>query len=942
MVEADGWSGDGKLGPRCDIETRMAGALDKRMTRPVRPLYIPPLEADHTESGSLIMRDGSTAAIRPAESSDARLMQQFVNRLSPESRRHRFFSESPPSSDSIAAVCNSSNPRSQFTLIVTRAWEGTSRIIAVGSYWAKNGQTAEVAMAVDDAFHGKGLGTLLLERLAVVAIRHGFSHLWAVTHVDNLAMREVFRDSGFTAHESYEGDDMDVELSLIPTETTVTRAEVRERLATIASLRSFFQPQSVAIIGASRDPNKIGYRLLDAITACRFRGAIYPVNPQTTAIKEIRTYPTVLDIPEPVDLAVIAVPRDSVSSIIEDCAAKGVRALVIITAGFAEAGPEGAALQQQLLVKIRQHGMRMIGPNCFGIMNTDPDVQLNASFTTLFPLRGRAAMSSQSGAIGIVTLTAARQFHLGISSFVSVGNKADVSTNDLLQYWEEDPDTDVILLYIESFGNPRRFARIARRVSRRKPIIAVKAGRSPSGRRAASSHTAALAASEVAVDALFHQAGVIRAESLDDMLALAAGLSAQPLPPGERVGIITNAGGPAILCTDACEAGALVVPELSDQTKMRLGSFLPSVAALSNPVDLIASATPAQYTKAIETLLAADETDALIILYISVTVTDAADIAHGILTGIANGRKGGAKAKPVFIGWMAEGDRDRTFNFQTETIPTYHVPETPARVLSKAVSYGTWRQQRPGVVHDFEDLDLLTVRKICADARSSRGAGWLPTKDTRNVLEAMRLPLQPGGVARTADEAVAVARQVGFPVAVKLASHQIVHKTEIGGVHVNLAEAEAVRNAFDSIRARLGEVHQLDAMEGVLVQPMVTGGVEVMIGVADDPLFGPVIAFGLGGIHVEILGDVQFRITPLTDRDASEMIKDTKGYRLLLGYRGHPPADLEALEETLLRVSRLVEEIPEISELDLNPIFALPPGQGCRIVDARIRLTPGR
>jgi acetate---CoA ligase (ADP-forming) len=904
----------------------------------VRPLYIPPLTFDHAESGSLILRDGTTAAIRPSEPTDAPRMQEFVDRLSPESRRHRFFSESTPSIDVIAALCDSSNPRSQLTLIVVRASEGTLRIIAAGSYWAKEAHTAEVAMAVDDGFHGKGLGTLLLERLAMLAIRHGFTRLWAVTHAENLAMREVFRESGFTTHEAYEGDDMEVELSLIPTATTVTRAEVRERLATTASLRPFFHPQSVAIIGASRDPKSIGFRLLEALTTNHFHGPIYPVNPKATEITGVRTYPSLRDVPGPVDLAVIAVPRDSALSVVDDCAAKDVRALVVITAGFAEVGADGAALQKQLAEKVRQHGMRMIGPNCFGLMNTDPNVQLNATFTSLFPPPGRVAMSSQSGALGIATLAGARRFHLGISSFVSIGNKADVSSNDLLQYWEEDPVTDVILLYLESFGNPRRFARLARRVSRRKPIIAVKAGRTQSGRRAASSHTAALAASDVAVDALFHQAGVIRADTLEEMLALAAGLAAQPLPSGRRVGIITNAGGPAILCTDACEAGGLNVPELSDRTKAELAAFLPSTAALNNPVDLIASATPTQYGKATETLLAADEIDALIILYMSVTVADTAGIAQGIQRGIANGRKTGAKTKPVLIGWMAEGDVDRVFFLPTETIPTYSLPESPALVLSKAATYAEWQQQPLGMVPEFDDLELSAAQKICATALSQRGVGWLTTEETRSLLSAMRLPAQSGGVAHTADEAVALARKNGYPVAVKLASRQIVHKTEIGGVQLNLSDERAVRNAFESIKAHLVHTSQLEAMEGVLVQPMVTGGVEVMVGVTHDPLFGPLIAFGLGGIHVEILGDVRFRITPLTDRDATAMVREIKGYRLLTGYRGHPAADVEAIEDLLLRISRLVEEIPEISDVDLNPIFALPPGQGCRIVDARIRL----
>jgi acetyl coenzyme A synthetase (ADP forming)-like protein len=906
-----------------------------------RPLYIPPLRSDRVESGTLILRDGTAATIRVSQPTDAGMMQQFVERLSAESRRHRFFSESTPQANVITALCDSSEPRRQLTLIVTRIWEGGLRIIAAGSYWAKAADTAEVAMAVNDGFHGKGLGTLLLERLALIAIRHGFTRLWAVTHAENLAMREVFRESGFTAHEAYEGNDMEVELSLIPTAATITRLETRERLATIASLRPFFQPRSVAIIGASRDPKSIGFRLLEALTTNHFRGCVYPVNPTATELLGIRVHPSVRSVPGPIDLAVIAVPRDSVLSVVDECAAKGTPAVVVITAGFAEMGAAGAALQQQLSERVRQHGMRMLGPNCFGIVNTDPNVRLNGTFSARFPAAGRVAMSSQSGALGIAALTGARRFHLGISSFVSVGNKADVSTNDLLQYWEEDPSTDVVLLYLESFGNPRRFARIARRVSRRKPIIAVKAGRTSSGRRAAGSHTAALAASDVAVDALFHQTGVIRAETLEEMLALASGLSTQPLPRGRRVGIITNAGGPAILCADACEACGLVLPELSAHTKSTLGAFLPAAAALNNPVDLIASATPEQYCKAIETLLAADEIDAVIVLYISVTAGDTAGIAQGIQAGIANGRQSHGKMKPVFLGWMAEGESTPTFPSLTETVPIYAVPENPALVLGQASAYAEWQQRPTGMVPDFDDLDLPLVRMICANALSQRGPGWLTTEETRILLNAMKLPIQPGGIARTSDEAVELANKIGYPVALKLASHRIVHKTEIGGVHLQLIDDGAVRHAFESMRARLAEAGQTEAMEGGLVQPMVTGGVEVMVGVTHDPLFGPLIAFGLGGIHVEILGDVQFRVTPLTDRDAAEMVRRIKGYRLLSGYRGHPPADLEAIEDALLRISRLVEEIPEITELDLNPIFALPPGQGCRIVDARIRIETG-
>jgi acetyl coenzyme A synthetase (ADP forming)-like protein len=703
-------------------------------------------------------------------------------------------------------------------------------------------------------------------------------------------------------------------------------------------LRAFFQPRAVAVVGASRDPQSIGARLLDALISSGFRGPVYPVNPHASELAGLRAFPTVRAVQEPIDLAVIAVPPGAVLTVVDDCAAKGVRALVVITAGFAEVSAEGRALQDRVLEKVRQHGMRMIGPNCFGLVNTDPAVRLNATFTSTFPPAGNIAMSSQSGALGLAILGAARRLHLGISTFVSVGNKADVSGNDLLLYWEEDPATEVILLYLESFGNPCRFARIARRVSRRKPIVAVKAGRTQSGRRAAGSHTAALAASDIAVDALFQQTGVLRAETLEEMFILAAGLAHQPLPAGRRVAVVSNAGGPAILCTDVCEARGLVVPELSGPTKTRLAAFLPRTAALKNPVDLVASATPDQYRKAIETLLAADEIDALIVLYIAVVATDTTAVAEQILSGLAAARRAGAKAKTVLICWMAEGDPGRSFALPTETIPTYALPEAPALALSKMAEYAEWRGRPAGKAPEFDDLDMARARAICAKAQSLRGDGWLTTEESRALLTAMKLPVADGGVAATADAAAAVAQRVGFPVAVKLASHQIVHKTELGAVCLNLADERAVRDAFESIRARLVREGKLNAMEGVLVQPMLSDGVEVMVGMTQDPLFGPLLAFGLGGIHVEILGDVRFRVTPLTDRDAAEMVRDIKGYRLLRGYRGHPPADIEAIEEVLLRVSRLVEDIPVIREIDLNPIFALPPGEGCRIVDARIRI----
>ena len=902
----------------------------------IRPLHMPLSQDDGSDSGHAILSDGTTALLRVAQLSDADELQLFVDRLSPAARRHRFFSETAPPSEVLRSLCDASDPQRSLTVIALRRQDGALRVIASGSYHARDQRQAEVALAVDDRLHGRGLGTILLERLALLAIRHGFTKLWAMTHADNLAMREVFASSGFTMEEHVEGGDMEVELSLTPTDHSVRQSEWRERIATAASLRPLFQPQAVAVVGASRAHQNIGYRLLDALRSNQFQGRCYAINPHASTILGLEAYPSLRALPEPIDLALIAVPKEAVLSVVEDCAEIGVRALVVITAGFAEVGKEGRRLQAQLLEKVRQHGMRMVGPNCFGILNTDPAVRLNATFTSTFPLSGTIAMSSQSGALGIALLSASERLGLGISTFVSVGNKADVSVNDLLQYWEHDPATKVILLYVESFGNPRRFARIARRVSRQKPIIALKAGRTSSGSRAAGSHTAALAANDVAVEALFQQTGILRADRLEDMFALAVGLSEQPLPKGKRVGILTNAGGLAILCADACEAGGLEVPELSQATMTQLAPFLPTAAALGNPVDLIASATPEQYEQAIVTLLASDDIDALIILYIAVIATDIDPIAEGIRKGLVTARATERPQKPVYIVWMVETDRERKFSLQHETIPTFGLPELPARVLSKITGYVEWRDRPAGMVPDFDDLDIPTITRICREALSKRGDGWLTVAETRACLTAMSIPLPAGGVATTAEEAAVIAARIGFPVAVKLASHTLVHKTEIGGVQLNLATEAEVRGAYDKIAARLVQDRNLEAMEGVLVQPMVTGGVEVMAGMVQDPSFGPLIGFGLGGIHVEILGDVCFRITPLTELDAADLIRGIKGYRLLQGYRGHPPGDVDAIAELLLRLSRLVEAVPEIVELDLNPILALPPGQGCKIVDARI------
>jgi acyl-CoA synthetase (NDP forming) len=563
-------------------------------------------------------------------------------------------------------------------------------------------------------------------------------------------------------------------------------------------------------------------------------------------------------------------------------------------------------------------------------------VRLNASFSPMVPPAGHVAFSSQSGALGIAILGLAAERHVGLSTFASVGNKADVSGNDLLEYWEEDPGTRVILLYLESFGNPRRFTRIARRVGRNKPIVALKAGRTRAGSRAAGSHTAALAASDTAADALFHQSGVIRAETIDEMFDIASLLDAQPLPAGRRVAVVTNAGGPGILAVDVCEAAGLAVAEFSTETQARLRSFLPATACIANPVDMVASAGPAEYRAAIETVLSSADTDALIVIFTPVNTSGSDQIVSAIEDGVARARAAGAIDKPVLACVMAHAHA--SLCARAEQIPTYTFPENAVRALGKAAAYAAWRRQPAGLFWGFDDIHLDATRAICRKALAERGDTWLTDKETWDMLHAFAMPAAVRNLATTADDAAAFASVIGFPVAAKLASTKVQHKTELGAVRLNLTTPQAVREAFADIVARGTQAVGADAIDGVVIQPMISGVVETIVGIAHDPVFGPLVAFGIGGINVEVVGDVRFRVAPLTDYDADDLLHEIRGLPLLTGHRGRAPADMEALRDVLLRVSHLAEEVPEISELDLNPVIALAPGHGCRIVDARIRV----
>jgi len=918
----------------------------------MREITSPLPAGDLIDSPRLMLRDGTVASVRASTLADRDAIQRFFRDLSPESRRNRFFTSSEPPASVIDRMADSTDPSRALTLIVERFFADDVRLVAIASYMAVNSTVAEVAFAVTDSFQGRGVSTALLERLAVSASRHGFQRFQASTFADNHAMLEVFRDSGFGIRSKTGAGVVDLQLSLTMSAEGVRSSEERDRSAAAASLAPMLEPSAVAVIGASRDPGSLGRRVFDALRAGNFSGPVYPVNPNAAEIDGVPCLPSARDLPAGTDLAVVAVPARMVLGVVDDCAAAGVKSLVVISAGFAETGDAGRALQQTVVERVRNHGMRMVGPNCMGLLNATSKFRLNASFSPVMPAPGRVSLLSQSGAFGIAIIELALGRQVGLSTFVSVGNKADVSGNDLLQYWERDPDTDVILLYLESFGNPRRFARIARRIGRSKPIVAVKAGRTSAGIRAASSHTAALAASDVAVNALFRQSGVIRADTIDEMFDIAACLESQPLPAGARVGIVTNAGGPGILAVDACVAAGLQVVDFSAETRARLQSFLPLEANVSNPVDMVASAGPGEYQRAVEAVLTADEIDALIVIYIPVERRTSAETHAAIARGVAAGRRAGAAGKPVLSCLMAEpGARaPMAVDYVSasdpgvvvhERVPSYGFPENAARALGRITAYATWRAQPPALYWSFDDLRADEARQLCRAALDARGEGWLTAEETQRVLNAFALPLLPTMMARTADDAVAMASMFGYPVVAKLQAKTLLHKSDVGAVRVGLSTERAVRAAFRDLTAIATDHAPINADEGegVVVQPMVTGGVETIIGITDDPLFGPLVAFGLGGIHVEVLGDVLFRIAPLTNRDADELLHGVRGFKLLEGYRGQKPVDLESLRELLLRVSRLAEEVPEIAELDLNPVIALPPGNGCRIVDARIRVS---
>lgn len=861
--------------------------------------------------------------VRPISPDDADRLRAFHEGLSPTSIHYRFFSPHPRLTDAEVERFTVVDHRDRVALVATLG----DAIVGVARYERlADGDSAEAAFVVADEHQGRGVGALLLEHLGSAARECGITRFEASVLTTNRAMLTVFRTAGFAETTQFDGGVIEVELLIEPGEEARAAIEHREHKAEAASVARLLTPRSVAVVGAGRSPESVGHVVVTNLQAAGFTGPIHPVNPRATEIAGLPASASLVDIAGPVDLVVVAVPADAVLDVVRDAIAKGVHGLVVLTAGFSEVGDHAA--QDELRDLARGNGLRLIGPNCIGVVNTA--IGLDATFSPFAPVPGRIAMQSQSGALGIALLERSSRMGLGVSSFVSVGNKADVSGNDLLQYWEDDPGTDVVLLYLESFGNPHKFARIARRVSRRKPIVAVKSGRSSAGVRAASSHTAAMASPDVAVDALFRQTGVIRVDTLDELFDMALLLGAQPLPAGNRVAIVGNSGGPMILATDACVGEGLEVPELSPETQTALRAMADPNAAVTNPVDLVASATPEQFEQALHLVLADDGIDAVILVSTTLFAAPADAVAE------VAGRVAASTAKPVVGCFLAAPDLPPLIPGEDppQAVPVYASPEPAARALGRAVQYGAWRRRRPGTVPALQGCDLDAVRTVVDGHLVENAAGgWLSPEAVTDVLAAMGIPVVRDEEVADPESAGRAAADLGFPVALKAAGEQIVHKSDIGGVALGLASVAEVTEAYRVMFERIGP-----AMTGALVQQMAAPGVETIVGVVQDPLFGPLLMFGMGGTATELLGDRSFRILPVTDVDADELIRSLRSSPLLFGYRGAPPADADALQDLLHRVAHLAAEVPEMAELDINPVIVSP--TGVVAVDARILTRP--
>ena len=870
-----------------------------------------------------LLRNGEAVVVRPIQPGDAPALVGLRANVPPGTHQHELLA-SPILGLAQAARFSEVDydARMAFVAVVS------DELVGLASYDRPDTRVpaAEASFIVAGARQGHGVTTLLFESLAEYARTMGILRFTAEVRAQNAALLELFAATGLHCTRHDGPATVRVEIDLRPTAAYRASCDQREAMAEVASIAAILRPGSVAVVGAGRHPGNVGHQVVQSLLAGDFSGTVYPVNPSARAVSGVPAFPALLSVPEPVDLAMVAVPAPAVPAVIDEAASMGVRAVTIITAGFGETGRSGAAVETEMLSTARRHGMRIVGPNCLGVINTDPGIRMSATFAPVDPLPGRLALVSQSGAVGVLLCEQTRAAGLGLSAFVSVGNKLDVSPNDLLCFFEDDDRTSVIALYLESLGNPRKFARIARRVGATKPIVALKAGRTSAGARGARSHTAAAATPEVTVAALLQSAGVIKVDRLEELLDVSAILLAAPLPAGRRVALVGNSGGPLILAADACEGGELTVPELPEATQRALAEVLVPEAATANPVDLTADGTAEMLKKALEVVVRDDAIDAVIVIVVEAPAISAA-ASRETVAQIARDA-----AKPVIICSVEPHPAGTSGAVEVAEVPS---PERVASALGHVCRYAEWRQRPLFSTAEPEDPpDLPAINEIvAATLAASATGGWLELDQGARLLEACGVPVLPTRGAATAEEAAAAAEAVGFPVVLKARSGNIVHKTDVGGVALNLDSSEAVRAAYQTMESRLGP-----QMGGAVIQPMAAPGVEAIVGLASDPEFGPVVMVGLGGVMTDLLRDRAFAVPPLGPGVADAMVASLRAAPLLDGYRGAPKVDRQGLVTVLEQIAHVAEEVPELAELDLNPILVSP--AGALVVDCKARLAP--
>jgi acyl-CoA synthetase (NDP forming)/GNAT superfamily N-acetyltransferase len=877
-----------------------------------------------TEPGSgvhALLADGSIAEIRPATAGDRNAVLEMHRAMSPDNIYLRFFSMSPRAAEEEARrICR--EPAADHVALL--AWLA-GELVGVASYETGGAEArAEIAFAVADHQHHRGVATLLLEHLVSAGRDRGVRTFTAEVLAENAAMLKVFADAGLAARRKLVDGVTELAFELPAGEADpawesyLDAMAEREGHADVASLRHVLAPESVAVVGAGRRPDSVGRAILRNIVSGGYAGRVYGVNPHARELEGVPCLPSAAELPEPVDVAVVAVPAPAVLGVAESCGQRGVRALVVVTSGLDDEG------RAALLDCCRQHGMRLVGPNCFGI--AVPGIGLNATFAASQPTAGLAGLAVQSGGVGVALLEQLTRLGIGISAFASLGDKSDVSGNDLLMWWQEDPATKLAVLYLESFGNPRKFGRTARHAGATMPVLTVDAGRSEPGQRAAASHTAAVATPVVTREALFRQAGIIATRDIGELLDTAALLASQPVPAGGRIGIVSNAGGAGVLAADACTDVGLNVTVLAGDVQERIRQMLPSGASVTGPVDTTAAVPPDVFRGCLEQVAADGGVDALLVLTVPTAIAD--------LTAAACSAN---VSKPLALVGLSQAEAVRLLPRGPGTpgpVPAYAHPRSAARALANAAGYGAWRSRKPGQVPRLGDLRRDDARTIVSSflGRSPAG-GWLTPRLIAELLGCYGIAPVSDEAVTSEEAAVAAAARLGGPVVLKADVPGLVHKTDAGAVQLDLHGPDEVRAGYRALAETFGT-----RMSAAIMQPMITGGTEVIIGVVQEPVFGPLVVFGLGGVATDVLGDRSARLTPLTDTDTAALIRSVRTAPLLLGHRGAPAADLGALRDILMRVSRLAEDLPQVAELDLNPVIAR--ADGAQVVDARVRILP--